>query len=342
MTLEFEPNYLVFDTSYRAPDGTVPSKNDEAIREHVVSEVVEAKGYTVTSQFELWADDDTLNLEVEVRGGFSLDTWQGVARDVAEALKVKGVVVTAARLMALTECDEVEGTATHTEVAEYDFEFMRSAERLTGLSADEFDEFFGVKTDDERHQVRQLRAALFTAAVILIDELFMDHERLTGSKRVADTEPMFVLDEFPQVFHRKMDGQIAQKLIVAAVDLTTQLTAGWDGPRCVAEELLFHCLLNRVERVADSKQVDLPGNWRPEVEQYLLQDLDYQLLYLPQFDGIESNPPEGMGMANMDISHWFDSFHRWPLPPYIEVPGRGWSTGGGDDADEDTDEYESE
>ena len=169
-----------------------------------------------------------------------------------------------------------------------------------------------------------------------------ERSTLAESKTVADAEMMWVLDEFPKVFHRKMDRLVAQKLIVAAVDLTAQLTAGWHGPRCVAEELLFHCLLNGVECVADSREADLPDNWRPELEQYLLQDLDYQLLYLPQFDGIESNPPEGMGMSNMNISHWFDSFHRWPLPPYIEVPGRGWSTGGDDDAEEYTDEYERE
>jgi hypothetical protein len=185
-----------------------------------------------------------------------------------------------------------------------------------------------VEASDPDGRARALRQAslvagcLMRAADVVVDELFEDVEMLGRAAEdggVVESEGTFVLSGLPSRFAHHYTPLFARRFLVAMIDVTRRLTAGWEPLSCVAEELATRILLDEVEVQADIAGVDLGGGWRGHLEDLVFDDVDHELLYDPALDGIEDQPALGPpGMAPMGYEWWFVPFNAdRPLPPYI-------------------------
>jgi hypothetical protein len=174
-------------------------------------------------------------------------------------------------------------------------------------------------------EAQYVAGALFQAAVLIVDHLFIDVDTLKDAGEIATVagetpEAFFVLDELPARYAHRYDVRFAQALLVATVDVTRRLTAGWEPLACVAEELALRLILNQAEAQLDVADVDLDDDWRGAVEDALFEDVDHELLYDEAADGIEDDP-EALAilrMAPMAFTDWFKPFNPdRPLPPYL-------------------------
>jgi hypothetical protein len=138
----------------------------------------------------------------------------------------------------------------------------------------------------------------------------------------VDVDETWVLGELPPRFARHYGPVFAQKFLVAFTDMTRRVSAGWEPLANVAQELAVRVLLNQVEVVADSAGVELPEHWRPDLEEYLFEDLDHEYLYDPAYDGFEDESDFGPpGMAPMRFVDWFVPFNdERHLPVYATDP----------------------
>jgi hypothetical protein len=192
-----------------------------------------------------------------------------------------------------------------------------SVEHLDGLSAAD-----GAAA---LRRAAALAGCLMYAADLLIDELIDDIVSLRGEAteaaehdtavRIADT---WVLSQLPARFAARYTPLFAQRMLVAAVDMTGRLTRGWEPLASVAQELGLRVLLNLVDVIADSAEVALDDGWRGHLEDLLFEDLDHELLYNPAYDGIEDDPEsQPPGMAPMRFEDWFEPFNdERTMPPY--------------------------
>jgi len=206
---------------------------------------------------------------------------------------------------------------------------FRQADRLTGIELDELgaDSFEGTDPDARGLALRQatlLAGCLWHASVILVDQLIEDIGTL-GLANARGEDPdiasTFVLSGMPRRFESKYTPLFAQKLLVAAVDLTSRLTRGWEAPACVSQELLLRSLLDSVLVCQETYDVPLAEDWRSLLEEMMYEDLDHQYLYAPSADGFENDPDPDLGMTPMTFDTWFVPFdHDRHLPPYAEDP----------------------
>ena len=166
-----------------------------------------------------------------------------------------------------------------------------------------------------------LAGCLIHASVTVIDQLFDDIEDLrTGPRGEShDIENTWVLSALPPRFADQYTPVFAQRFLVAFVDLTTRLSSKWSPLACVAQELGLRLLLDQVEVVAESADVELESGWREHLEELLFEDLDHELLYDMSLDGIEDDPSiQPPGMAPMRFEDWFTPFnHDRTLPVYV-------------------------
>ena len=97
------------------------------------------------------------------------------------------------------------------------------------------------------------RGALVYAAETLIDRLFLDLARLTGTdESVSSTEGWNVLGALPQANAQRYTRRFTQRFIVAAVTLTARLTrTEWASPLSTAELLALRLLLQEAEGTLD-------------------------------------------------------------------------------------------
>jgi hypothetical protein len=157
-----------------------------------------------------------------------------------------------------------------------------------------------------------LAGCVVHAAATLTDHLFDDVEevrRAGKSGGAVDVDSLWVLSQLPPRFSKKYDPLFAQKFLVAFVDMTRRITGGWEPLANVAQELAVRVLLNEVVVPADLADVDLPDDWRADLEEYLLEDLDHEYLYDPAYDGFEEETDFGPpGMAPMRFRDWFVPF----------------------------------
>lgn len=219
-------------------------------------------------------------------------------------------------------------------------ELLTDAEKLTGLSLellgldphpddmtpeqrlqfdpDDLDEMAAVPADERQKAVTQTRllaGLLWNSSGVLLDQLFRDLESLRGLNAVApsDITGSSVLSSLPPQFATSYDSKFTQKFIVVASDVAASLGRGWTAPGCLAAELAVRCLLDQAEITEDIYELDLPEDWRAQVEEVLLEDADSQALYTepdPNGSGIPSE-----GRADLHFEQWFK-----PLAPGDVVP----------------------
>lgn len=109
------------------------------------------------------------------------------------------------------------------------------------------------------------------------------------------------------------------RFLVVAADMTGALARAWCRPFCVAQELALRCLLDQVEVIQDSYDLDLADDWRGMLEDQLFEDMDSELLYPNGMDGFENDIELNMqlGFAPMNVQDWFEPFSDASVPPFV-------------------------
>ncbi|HSO16644.1 MAG TPA: hypothetical protein VLS95_11870 [Arthrobacter sp.] len=195
---------------------------------------------------------------------------------------------------------------------------MTPEQRLQ-FDPEDLDEMSAVSPADRQKAVSQTRllaGLLWNSSSILIDQLFRDLETLSDLEEVteSDVAGTSVLSSLPPQFAASYDAKFTQKFIVVATDVTASLARGWTTPGCLAAELAVRCLLDQAEITEDIYELDLPDDWRAQVEEVLLEDADTPALYSDNLDVLEDDADR------LGFEHWFK-----PLAPGDTVPPYAWS-----------------
>jgi hypothetical protein len=186
------------------------------------------------------------------------------------------------------------------------------------LDADELDEadLLAAGAGVEQLYAASLRrAALIWAANQVIvryseDLTRMDWNPVTGLPDPASgVQEPFVWRYFPPRFRRVYTRTFGLNVLVTAVKVAYDLARPDAGPpACIAEELV----LNAVIEIAGSgmEQAGLGRPWLNPSE-VLLEDLDFEVLFRPDMDGIESDPAaqDDLGMWVPSAADWFTPFN---------------------------------
>lgn len=222
-------------------------------------------------------------------------TDHGVARILSRSKLLKGF--TPLELGAAPDPAEM----TAEELGEYDDDLLEELAKLT-LEEREL----------RLQQARLLAGALWTASVIMVDHLFEDLKTVSrlDNTTTADIDSTWILVNLPRRFAHRYGPLFVQKFIVVTIDLTTSLARAWRAPDCVAGELALQCLLEEVQTVVELYNLDLQGDWRARLEDLMVEDFDYDMLYDNSLDGFE------------DDNHFMSRFRitpmRWGLVQTIQ------------------------
>ena len=194
-----------------------------------------------------------------------------------------------------------------------------TAEQRLQFDPEDLEEMAAVPPDERQKALRQTRllaGLLWNSSSILIDQLFRDLGTLSGLDVVTPTDiaGTSVLSCLPPRFASDYDVKFTQKFIVVAADVTASLVRGWTAPGSLAAELAVRCLLDQAEITEDIYELDLPEDWRANVQEVLLEDADSEALYSNDDDG--GRTPD----AQLDFKNWFK-----PLAPGDAVPPYAYS-----------------
>jgi hypothetical protein len=196
-------------------------------------------------------------------------------------------------------------------------DYMSAEQRLL-FDPEDLAEMAAVSAEERQKAVSQTRllaGLLWNSAGVLLEQLFRDLETLGGLDAVtpADIVGSSVLSSLPPQFAASYDTKFTQKFIVVASDVAASLGRGWAAPGCIAAELAVRCLLDQAEITEDIYELDLPEDWRAQVEEVLLEDADSLALYAEQ-------APDGPGVPTDDAADL--GFEQWfkPLAPGDAVP----------------------
>jgi hypothetical protein len=143
-------------------------------------------------------------------------------------------------------------------------------------------------------------AALWVAALLTADTAY-DDVAANGDTSVMETEDWELFDQYPPITYR-CDAEWRRRAARAYDDLAADLSGGrWPEPRCPAEEMALHLILERAEAwavdadagigVRPQELASLPAhaddlNWSGALDA-LFADHDILLLFGPEQDGIE-------------------------------------------------------
>ncbi|MDQ0665160.1 hypothetical protein QFZ35_003658 [Arthrobacter ulcerisalmonis] len=199
---------------------------------------------------------------------------------------------------------------------------MTPEQRLQ-FDPEDLEEMAAVPPEERQKAVRQTRllaGLLWNSSSVLIDQLFRDLETLgrlnaPTPSAIAGTS---VLSSLPPRFASDYDSRFTQKFIVVASDVTAALVSGWIAPGCLAAELVVRCLLDQAEITEDIYELDLPEDWRAQVEEVLLEDAESASLYAESPGTAAHGTP-----AELGVGHWFEPFGAGAaVPPYACSPRR--------------------
>lgn len=165
-------------------------------------------------------------------------------------------------------------------------------------------------------EATMLRGAIHWAYETFMDELLADVAVLREDPE--DVEGTFHISSLPPLQGAGYDPLFAQRFLAVAFDLGTALATAFQSPTCVAQELALKLLLDQVEVLVDMlPNLGLAEDWRADAEDMLFEDLDHELLYVPELAGISNDSAlASLGLANMDVSSWFTPFAGRTINPY--------------------------
>ena len=161
-----------------------------------------------------------------------------------------------------------------------------------------------------------LRGAMHWAYESFIDELFDDISLLREAPdAIGET---LQISSLPPLYQSSYGPLFAQRFLAVALDLGTALASAFQAPSCVAQELALRLVVERVGVLSDViPSLELPEDWQEILLDSLFEDLDHELLYSPELDGISHDPAlASLGMANLDVSAWFTPFVDRTVNPY--------------------------
>lgn len=191
---------------------------------------------------------------------------------------------------------------------------------------DHLEELAALSPEERQHRLRQaqlLGGALWSASVIMVDQLFDDLRTVSELTEItpADINGTRVLDNLPARFAHHYGPLFVQKFIVVTADLTASLARSWRSPDCVAAELAVRCLLDETETVVELHGLDVPERWRQNLEDMMVQDFDYDMLYDRSLDGFEDDQQflDDFRITPMRFEDWFKPFtDQYAVPPYVQ------------------------
>ncbi len=156
----------------------------------------------------------------------------------------------------------------------------------------------------------QLLVGLFwSAGEILVDELFEDLTAMnTGD---FDAEETMALHGLPEQFQSRYDGRFLHQFLVATVVVTTRVATSWEYPATIAEALAVKLLLDRVEVLIDTYELEVDEGWRDDVEGILFEDDDHELLYWAP-EELTAHPRMLEDSVDLDFASWFVPFRTPP------------------------------
>jgi hypothetical protein len=191
-----------------------------------------------------------------------------------------------------------------------------TAEQRLQFDPEDLAEMAAVGPEERQKVLRQTRllaGLLWNSSSILIDQLFRDLGTLSQLEDVTATDVAgtSVLSCLPPQFAADYDAKFTQKFIVVASDVTASLVRGWTAPGSLAAELAVRCLLDQAEITEDIYELDLPEDWRADVEEVLLEHADSESLYTDNLDVIEDDADR------LGFEHWFRPVSAGDtVPPY--------------------------
>jgi hypothetical protein len=163
-----------------------------------------------------------------------------------------------------------------------------------------------------------IKGMLWHASVTAVDLLFQalhEWDELEAEPLLKTIHP--VLGSLPRRLGHNYDGLFVQKFLVATVDVTTFLAGHWQPLPTVAHELALRAILDQATVVEETHELKPGKHWRSDLEEQLFDDLDHELLFDPEMDGIEDYAELGLGIAPMDFNSWFVTFQDRPhAAPY--------------------------
>jgi hypothetical protein len=206
-------------------------------------------------------------------------------------------------------------------------QILRAAEKLRAFDLTAFGHYpdepdLGLSTD----RARLAAGALLYSVETMLDHLFEDIQTLrTDRATVAEGDGFFVMDDLPAQYAHKYTALLAQQFLVAAVTITGRLLEPqWHKPSCVAEALALHLLIEEAKGTLDIYDL-LDGQTAAEAyaafQDHAYEDLDFEWLYDPSFDGIDQDPSlDHLDIRPMDVGSWFLPYPTAtrPLHPYAE------------------------
>ena len=222
----------------------------------------------------------------------------------------------------VTDTAEYEDSGDEIEESEEDWlnTILAAAAKLPGLDLERLgcdpEETVPALTASRLREATVLRGAIHWAYETFIDELLDDVSILRQNPEdAAETTQISAL---PPLQGASYGPLFAQRFLAVAFDLGTALATAFEAPACVAQELALKLVLDQVEVLADLlPNLGLAEDWRSTAEDMLFEDLDHELLYVPELDGIGNDPAvASMGMANLDVSAWFTPFEGRTVNPY--------------------------
>jgi hypothetical protein len=163
------------------------------------------------------------------------------------------------------------------------------------------------------------RRALLTAMDVLTDFFFGDIESLASA--IPDRfENTYMAGFLPDRYVHRYTPLFARQFLMCMATVAWKLRSpGEHLLACVAEELALHALIEEAKRLLDEDGV--PADFE-SFEDVAFEDLDFEMLFDPQWDGIEDygneQAPE-MRFANLRFDEWFLPFRPDnPVHPYVE------------------------
>jgi hypothetical protein len=157
------------------------------------------------------------------------------------------------------------------------------------------------------------RQALHATVVLLLDDAF---EVLATSGELHESR---LASYLPPRLERHYTESLHRGMLVALTTVGGQL-ASTDAPplRCLAEELALHTIIEHAGVWLEIRGEHDEGWERYEDE--VFEDTDFEFLYDPAWDGIESHESDvtrALGMANLHPDDWFKPFRTdQPVHPY--------------------------
>lgn len=149
------------------------------------------------------------------------------------------------------------------------------------------------------------RGMLRAALQALIDLLFDLYAALPPSGPAPSDFQHDGLMVFPPAYVARYDRPFVRRAIVAAASLGQKLSGpSWFDLASTMEEILFGTIMESVQNT----DVEI-GDVFDDLEESVFQDLDYEMLFDAQFDGIENDAMrERYAFANLRFDEWFKPF----------------------------------